>query len=64
LTVATTVASMSGITRHSITRMPSWPSSVARYWMFASLVRPLRISLPMTRMQAVTVLEVSGISTA
>ena len=27
--------------------------------MLASLVRPLRISLPMTRMQAVTVLEVA-----
>jgi hypothetical protein len=53
--VATTVASTSGMMRHSLTCTPSTPSSVARYWMLASRVRPLRISLPMTTMQAVTV---------
>src|SRR4029450_3854651 len=61
--VATIVASMSGITRHSRTCTPSWPSSVARYWMLESRVRPLRISLPMTTMQAVTVFAGSDIAT-
>src|SRR5690242_19327307 len=53
--VATMVASTSGMTRHSSTCTPSAPSSVARYWMLESRVRPLRISLPITTMQAVTV---------
>ena len=39
----------------SMSRTPSSFSSAARYWMLASWVRPLRISLPMTSMQAVTV---------
>src|SRR5438445_4722792 len=60
--VATTVASISGMTRHSLTWTPSTPSSVARYWMLESRVRPLRISLPMTTMQAVTVFVGSDIS--
>ena len=61
--VATIVASMSGMTRHSLTCTPSRPSSVARYWILASRVRPLRISLPMTTMQAVTVFAGSDIAT-
>ena len=36
LMVATIVASISGMTRHSLTCTPSSPSSVARYWILAS----------------------------
>src|SRR6266511_263790 len=61
--VATIVASMSGMTRHSRTCTPSSPSSVARYWMLESRVRPLRISLPMTTIQAVTIFASSDIPT-